>query len=61
MTAIQNFAVGKQTLGQFLVPNAAPYPVNPYYARFDASSGTVSSSSDDWFWWNIFHGMAWSV
>ena len=43
MTAIQNFAVGKQTLGQFLVPNAAPYPVNPYYARFDASSGTVSS------------------
>ena len=45
MTAIQNFAVGKQTLGQFLVPNAAPYPVNPYYARFDASSGTVSSLS----------------
>ena len=43
MTAIQNFAVGKQTLGQFLVPNAAPYPVNPYFARFDASSGTVSS------------------
>ena len=43
MTAKQNFAVGKQTLGQFLVPNAAPYPVNPYYARFDASSGTVSS------------------
>ncbi len=46
MTAIQNFAVGKQTLGQFLIPNDGTVaPVNPYYARFDASSGTVSSLS----------------
>ena len=46
MTAIQNFAVGKQTLGQFLIPNDGTLaPINPYYARFDASSGTVSSLS----------------
>ena len=31
MTAIQNFAVGKQTLGQFLIPNDGTVaPVNPY-------------------------------
>ena len=46
MTAIQNFAVGKQTLGQFLIPNdGSVAPLNPYYARFDASSGSVSSLS----------------
>jgi len=43
-TAIQNFAVGKQSLGQFLIPNdGALTDPNPYYSRFDASSGTVSA------------------
>lgn len=44
MTKIQNFAVGKQTMGQFLIPNDGTVaPLNPYYARFDASGGTVSA------------------
>ena len=44
MTKIQNFAVGKQTMGQFLIPNDGTVaPLNPYYARFDASGGTASA------------------
>ena len=44
MTKIQNFAVGKQTMGQFMIPNnGALAPVNPYFARFDASGGTKSA------------------
>jgi hypothetical protein len=44
MSKIQNFAVGKQTMGQFLIPNdGAVAPLNPYFARFDASGGTVSA------------------
>ncbi len=44
MSKIQNFAVGKQTMGQFLIPNDGTVaPLNPYYARFDASGGTVSA------------------
>ncbi|RPG64359.1 MAG: hypothetical protein CBE50_001010 [Flammeovirgaceae bacterium TMED290] len=44
MSAIQNFAVGKQTMGQFLIPNdGSAAPVNPWYSRFDASGGTVSA------------------
>ena len=44
MTKIQNFAVGKQTMGQFLIPNDGTVaPLNPYFARFDASGGTKSA------------------
>ena len=44
MTKIQNFAVGKQTMGQFFIPNdGSVAPLNPWYARFDASGGTVSA------------------
>ena len=44
MTKIQNFAVGKQTMGQFLIPNDGMVaPLNPYFARFDASGGTKSA------------------
>ncbi|MEL0009154.1 MAG: hypothetical protein VW741_04720 [Flammeovirgaceae bacterium] len=44
MSKIQNFAVGKQTMGQFFIPNdGSVAPLNPWYARFDASGGTVSA------------------
>ena len=42
-TALNNFAFPNSVLGQFLIPNNGTLaPVNPFFARFDASSATSS-------------------